>query len=397
MEGLAMQNVSILYHTLGNHFVQLLSFLDLRNFSVFLWMIIAAILSQNVTLTAWDIALAFDVYAASTQTRFRRWLHNPKINTQKICEVLIRHALLNWDTRIILALDTSMLRDEFCMIRVCAIYMGRAFPIAWRVLKHKSSSVKFEEYQEVLEQARGRLPMGIEVFFLADRGFASKKLMKLLNGWRWNWRIRIKENQVLRCQGKKMRPRALGLKKGEAMLFGGVIKFGKDLRRLNLSAGWSKYSNEPWYILSNGTVSIEHFMEYAQRFDIEELFRDEKSGGFNLEKSGLKEEEALERLILIIAIATLVILHEGLGVIEEGKVKEVDGHRRRGLSCFQIGWRWILKQLRKAVSILKCRIDLRPATDPLPVAPTRKESIKRYRRKNPKWHFRNVVQCTTLP
>ena len=392
-----MRNVSVLYHTLGNRFVQLLSFLDLRNFAVFIQMLTAAILSQNVTLPAWDIAMSFDVYAASTQTRFRRWLHNRKIDTQKICEVLIRHALQNWNTHIKLALDTSMLRDDFCMIRVCVIYMRRAFPIAWRVLKHKSASVKFEEYKEVLEQARGRLPKEIAVVFLADRGFTSKKLMKLLNEWGWDWCIRIKGNQALRCQGKKMRPKMLGLKKGEAMLFNGIIDFGKRLRKLSLSAGWSKYSDEPWYILSNGSASIERFLEYAQRFGIEELFRDEKSGGFNLEESGLEDVMALERLILIIAVATIVIVHEGLVVIEEDKVREVDAHWRRGLSCFQIGWRWILKQLGKAAATLSCRIELKPVNDPIPVAPTRKESIERYRRRNPTWHFRKVIQCTTLP
>jgi hypothetical protein len=283
------------------------------------------------------------------------------------------------------------------MIRICVIYMGRAFPIAWRILKHDSSSVKFEEYQEVLEQARSRLPEEIEVIFLADRGFTSKKLMKFLNECKWNWRIRIKGNQVLRCHGKRITPRMLVLQKGNVMLFSRIIEFGKELQVLSLSAGWSKHSDEPWYILSNGEADVERFMEYAQRFDIEEMFRDEKSGGFNLEKSGLEDVMALERLILIIAVATMVILHEGLVVMEEGKVREVDAHWNRGLSCFQIGWRWILKQCGKAMVTLKCCIELRPVNDPLPVAPTRKESIRRRRRKNPKWHFRKVIQCTSLP
>jgi hypothetical protein len=392
-----MQNVFMFHHTLGKRFVQLVSFMGLRNFRVFIWMIIAAIVSQNVTLPAWDIALPFVVYAASTQARFRRWLYNPKIDTRVIREILFQNAIKNWDTRITLAFDTSMLRDEFCMIKVCVIYMGRAFPVGWRVLKHKSASVKFAEYQEVLMQVRDCLPKGIEVVFLADRGFPSQKLMRLLNEWGWKWRIRIKGNQVLRCQGKRMTPRMLVLQKGNAMLFGGMIEFGRELRGLSLSAGWSQHNDEPWYILSNDAASVEHFIEYAQRFDIEELFRDEKSGGFNLEKSGLKDAMALERLILIIAVATLVILHEGLAVIDEGKIKEVDAHWRRGLSCFQIGWRWILKQLGKAVAMLACDIELRPVNDPLPVAPTRKESIKRRKQKDPKWHFKKVIQCTALP
>jgi hypothetical protein len=203
-------------------------------------MVLAAIVSQSVSLAAWSVYLPCDVKAASIQTRFRRWLNNAKIDTQKLYDILIRHALQNWKTRITLTLDTSMLRDKFCMINISVIYKGRAFSISWRIIKHNSSSVKFEEYQEVLEQARSRLPDGIEVVFLADRGFVSQKLMKCLNGWGWNWRIRIKGNQSLRCQGKKIRPQALGLRMGDVILFDRNISFGHGLRRLSLLAGWSR-------------------------------------------------------------------------------------------------------------------------------------------------------------
>jgi hypothetical protein len=392
-----MQNISVLYHILGNRFSKLLPFRDRRNLATFIWMVLAAIVSRSVSLAAWSVYLPFDVKAASIQTRFRRWLKNAKIDTQKLYDILIRHALQNWDTRISLALDTSMLRDKFCMINISVLYRGRAFSIAWRIIKHNSSSVKFEEYQEVLEQARSRLPDGIEVVFLADRGFVSQKLMKYLNGWGWNWRIRIKGNQSLRCQGKKIRPQTLALRKGDVMLFIRNIGFGHGLRRLSLSAGWSRDSSEAWYILSNGIASIEDFMDYSQRFGIEEGFRDEKSGGFNLEESDLEDIVALDRIILIIAVATLVILHEGLEVIEAEKVREVDGHWEQGLSCFQIGWRWILKQLGRAVMALKCGIELKQANNPFPIAPTRKESMQRCKRKKIKWHFKKIIQCDTLP
>ncbi len=45
--------------------------------------------------------------------------------------------------------------------------------------------------------------------------------------------------------------------------------------------------------------------EYGLRFDIEESFLDEKSGGYQLHTSQLATPEALERLLLMVAIATL--------------------------------------------------------------------------------------------
>jgi hypothetical protein len=274
--------------------------------------------------------------------------------------------------------------------------LGRAIPIAWHVLEHKSSSVKFAAYKEVLAQARSRLPKDVQVIFLADRGFVSKKLMRQLNEWRWIWRIRIKGNQLLYCNDRRMTPKMLTLQKGNAMLFSGNIRIGEVLRSLSLSAGWSRAADEPWYILSNDEASAENFMEYAMRFDIEEEFRDEKGGGFVLGKSRVEGTEALERLILVIAVATIITVNEGLTVVGEGNRKKVDAHWRRGLSYFQIGWRWILKQLFRATMALQCSLELRAINDPLPAAPTRKESALRRKRKNPKWHFKSFIPCHDL-
>lgn len=45
-----------------------------------------------------------------------------------------------------------MLWNEYCMIRVAVIYRGRAVPIAWRVIEHRSSSITFKEYQALLKR-----------------------------------------------------------------------------------------------------------------------------------------------------------------------------------------------------------------------------------------------------
>jgi hypothetical protein len=339
---------------LNERLKQYLFFIDSRNITTFVWMVLAAILSKSVALSSWDVALSFEVNAASTIRRFSRWLHNSKINISQIYDNIISAALRDWGgKRIILALDTSMLRDNACAIRISTIYLGRAIPIAWSVLEHKSASVKFAAYKEVLAQARSRLPENICVLFLADRGFVSKKLMRQLNEWGWIWRIRIKGNQVLYCKNQRMTPTMLKLKKGSAKLFSGTIRFGKSLVGMSLSAGWSHFADEPWYILSNDSASGEIFMEYALRFNIEEEFRDEKSGGFKLDKSRIEGTEALERLILIIAVTTIIILNKGLEVVAKGDRKKVDGHSHRGLSYLQIGWRWISKQLSKAAMVLQ--------------------------------------------
>ncbi len=73
-----------------------------------------------------------------------------------------------------------MLWDEYCLIRLSIQYRGRAIPLVWRVLRHGSSSVRFEVYQLMLKRAARLVPAGVSVRFLADRGFADTQLMRYL-------------------------------------------------------------------------------------------------------------------------------------------------------------------------------------------------------------------------
>ena len=55
---------------------------------------------------------------------------------------LIQQALAEWGTRVLsLALDTSMLWDAYCLVRISRVYRGRAVPIVWTVVEHPSSRV----------------------------------------------------------------------------------------------------------------------------------------------------------------------------------------------------------------------------------------------------------------
>ena len=113
------------------------------------------------------------MFAQSIQRRFSRWLNNTRIQERKLYAPLIRQALSQWKAaRLILALDTSLLWNRYCLIRVSLYYRGRAIPVMWKVIPHKSSSVAHSSYSKLLYAVATVLPQGVEVLFLADRGFA---------------------------------------------------------------------------------------------------------------------------------------------------------------------------------------------------------------------------------
>lgn len=110
-----------------------------------------------------------------------RWLHNPRINVQRLYSPLIAAALVEWGrSEITLIEDTSMLWNEYCLIRLSIQYRGRAVPLVWRVIRHGSSSIRFSVYQTMLKRASKLIPTGVSVCLLADRGFADTQLMRYL-------------------------------------------------------------------------------------------------------------------------------------------------------------------------------------------------------------------------
>jgi hypothetical protein len=90
--------------------------------------------------------------------------------------------LADWQEDVIyLSLDTSMFWDQYCLVRLAVVHRGRALPVVWRVLERQSASVSFSEYREMLYQAVDRLPKGVKVVVLADRGFVHTDCMRAMS------------------------------------------------------------------------------------------------------------------------------------------------------------------------------------------------------------------------
>jgi hypothetical protein len=111
------------------------------------------------------------------------------------------------------------------------------------------------------------------------------------------------------------------------------------------------------------------------RFDIEESIRSEKSGGYQIHLSQLATSEVLERLILILAIATLHLTSVGVGVVHAEQRRFVDPHWERRLSYLKLGWRWQLQQYQRAWQAFAPFL-LDPAPDPFPVLASRRTVLR---------------------
>nr|WP_297428609.1 transposase [Clostridium sp.] len=127
------------------------------------------------------------------------------------------------------------------------------------------------------------LAYNYEVILLGDRGFKSIDLFKFINELGWKYCIRCTNDILVKIEGKKKIKylRDIIPIKSHAKKFNGVLLTAEKYK-CNLAVCRAEDSDDTWYLVTN-MDSKYAVMEYKKRFIIEEMFKDLKSNGFNIE------------------------------------------------------------------------------------------------------------------
>ena len=309
--------------------------------------------------------------------------HHPTVLQQKMSngfyKPIIQAALSTWQEEdLYLSLDTTLFWEEYCLIRLAVVHRGRALPLAWRVLKHPSASVSFDEYHEMLLQSARYLPEQVKVVLLADRGFVHTDAMSAVRELGWHYRIRLKSSTwIWRSKGGWVQPLAFHLKRGDVRCFHNVKLHKKQwYGPVQIIFGRNNINGELWAVVSDEPTTLQTFQEYGLRFDIEETFLDDQSSGWNWQKSEIRSVTDLSRLCFILALATLYVTAQGVTVVESRKRRWVDTHWFRGNSYFRIGIDWIKSALLDGWRLIHCVLFF-SNRDPDPAMASRTQYEKR--------------------
>ena len=90
---------------------------------------------------------------------------------------------------------------------------------------------------------------------------------------------------------------------------------------------------------------------------------------FNLESSQLRDADALSRLCLVLAVATLYLVSTGTAIVALQRLRLVDTHWNRGISYLQIGWPYLFM-----AAVLGQRLLTHLWLDPEPVYASKKQA-----------------------
>jgi len=213
-------------------------------------------------------------------------------------------------------------------------------------MEHQGSSNLAQ--QQALLRPVFRLLKNYEIVVIGDREFRSVELAYWLKQQKVYFALRLKQGSYIKLRGENSQKlKELGLVPGMKLFFTGVkLTKKKGFGQFSLAAYWKrkyrgKGSDEGWYILTNLNSLDATLKVYQARTGIEAMFKDCKSGGYNLEESKASVER-LTNLVLLIAIAYTCAGLQGQIIKSKGqqryvsRLKELNRMTRRH-SNFWVG------------------------------------------------------------
>ena len=238
--------------------------------------------------------------------------------------------------QLIVALDRTQWRDHNVLM-ASAIYHKRSFPIFWELLD-KDGASSLAEQQKVLRPVI-RLLRRYKLVIIGDREFHSVELAQWLHRQNISFVFRQKKDTTFRQKRQKFQSlKSLEIKPGMKRFYQDIIwSQNPGNFRFNLAVYWkrkykSKQKDEPLYLLTNLEDCQTTLSAYSKRFGIEAMFKDCKTGGYNLEDSKASPDR-LVRLILLIALAMTAAWLQGKKAVQGGQEAYIcrlsEGNRNR--------------------------------------------------------------------
>jgi hypothetical protein len=345
-----------LYDRLNEKLRELVHVKNSKQVTNWIWIVVGILQSDSCNLSKAANFLPMETKAESRVTLIRRWLMNSNIKVWSFYKKVLDHVFSGWsNVEATIILDGVMLfGDRWQVFRVSLLHGGRAVPLAWTVVEGKGL-VKVNKLRSMLEKVQRFLKEHVkEVLFLADAGFRDCDWAQLCEELGWNYGIRVACNTyITRPDGTSNRLDVL-VPEYCNRYFQDVLLTLQAKLETNVSVTWTTDKNgnpEMVPVITNQTACRARLREYSRRMAIEQSFRDDKSGGFDLEHTRLQHTKRIDHLLLAVAIATLWCHELGEFVLKQGDEGrcQVDPSHTRTLSLFQLGLRWLKRFLATAL------------------------------------------------
>jgi hypothetical protein len=229
---------------------------------------------------------------------------------------LLAWILQGWRSpRLALALDATSLGDRFTVLSISVVYRGEAIPVAWKVLHANVPHPWKPEWLALLRPFSALVPAGSMVIVMTDRALYARWLYQEIVSLGWHPLMRItKLSKFRKGRSKKSIPVTELVRHVGCRWQGRGVAFPKKPERrleCTLMACWEEGYEEPWFLVTDLAPDQAEGLWYGMRSWIEEGFKLLKRAGWQWQATRMTDPDRVERLWLVLAVATRYVLAVG--------------------------------------------------------------------------------------
>lgn len=279
-----------------------------------------------------------------------RFCANDRVESADAMRGVVRRLVRKRKKPLAVALDWVDVRGYQTLV-ASAVLKGRSVPVCWascrgHTYRGQKSRNAFEE--SLLLVLRSMVPRvrdgGPRVILLADRGFGRAALAAFLRREGFSYLIRVQPTVTVKLKGYHGKLLDYPVRRGVAKVLKDVAYRADGAVNQNVVVRWKAGLPEErdgcWFLMTDLRGTAHQLCAlYGRRMTIEQLFRDAKSkrNGWGLRDTQLKTPDRLDRLLLVLAIAYLLLC--GIGLIARRNYKPSDwcSSSKEMCSVFQIG------------------------------------------------------------
>lgn len=210
--------------------------------------------------------------------------------------------------KLLIAVDFTSDRDDFLILCASLVINNATIPLYFSMRNYpKRKNQMNQKKMEVafIKALRHILSDKYEYIIMADRGFGNARFIEYCTQNNFDILIRIEPNMTV-VTGEKEGVAADALEK-DGVYNCHIKSWKRDCMIIRHSQ-----DDKVWYLATNMIYNnaLESAEIYAKRFRIEKLFKNLKSGGFDIERSRIKKYDRFKRLLFLscFSYSLLVIL-----------------------------------------------------------------------------------------
>jgi hypothetical protein len=289
---------------------------------------------------------------ASKEKQMSRWIQSDhtsyELHYLPYAKALLES--LSPSGELVFSIDGSTAGQGCMVLMFSVIYKSRAIPVVWHVVKAKKGHLPESAHRDLLERLVGIVPQACEVTIVGDGEYDGCDWQADILKYGWDYVLRTGVGRTVQTEpGEEVKLGTMVPAREETHFMLYEVAFTKKkYGPVNVLVQHERGYKEPIYLLTNLDFPERISQLYKKRFKIETFFSDQKSRGFNIQRSKIGKPERLAKLLIASCLAYVLCILAGIKCLQSKFYSRVHRTDRCDLSLFSLGKRF-----------LECLVDLR--------------------------------------